>query len=280
MEIHRDRHRFQQACRALRRDGRRVGFVPTMGALHAGHTALMDEASKHADALAVSIFVNPLQFAEGEDLSKYPRTLEADLAACEAHGVALVFTPEPGSMYPQGFSTGVHVGDLSTTLEGEHRPTHFDGVTTVVNKLFMLVGECVAVFGKKDYQQWRIIQRMVRDLDMPVEVIGHEIVREEDGLALSSRNVYLSADERRRALALSEGLKRARQAWNDGDHDPARLEAMARAHIESAFDRIDYVALREATTLGNVEAEHEECVMLAAAHLGRTRLIDNLELRR
>ena len=252
-----------------------------MGALHAGHLALVDHAAaRGATFRAVTIFVNPLQFGEGEDLDRYPRTLEADLKACEVHGVDLVFAPDRDAMYPAGFQTTVTLAEITQSLEGRHRPGHFDGVTTVVTKLFNLVGPCLAVFGRKDYQQWRLIEALVRDLDMPIEVVGHPIVREADGLALSSRNRYLSADERARALGISRGLRAASDAWAAGERNGATLLERARAIVDAAVDRLDYVAIVEPHTLRDVsgEANLEHATLLAAAHVGSTRLIDNLEL--
>ena len=279
MEILRTKAELREACRAARRRGERVGFVPTMGALHAGHTSLMDAAAREGATFVVaSIFVNPLQFAEGEDLDKYPRTLEADKAACEAHGVHALFAPPKGAMYDAGFSSEVRVSGVTAPFEGRHRPEHFNGVTTVVAKLFNLVGESLAVFGRKDFQQWRTIERMARDLDMPVDVHGEPIVREADGLALSSRNRYLSAEERKRALTLSQGLRLAEGAWAKGERNAGALVALARAPIESAFDSIDYVDAATPDDLSPPKAGAESLVLLAAAHLGNTRLIDNIEL--
>lgn len=252
-----------------------------MGALHAGHLALVDHAAaRGATFRVVTVFVNPLQFGEGEDLDRYPRTLEADVAACRDRGADLVFAPTNAAMYPDGFQTQVTVSRVTQPLEGGHRPGHFDGVTTVVAKLFNLVGPSVAVFGRKDYQQWRIIQRMVRDLDMPIEVVGHPIVREADGLALSSRNRYLSADERERALSISKGLRHAHHEWNAGERRALTLVTLARTIIENGVDRTDYVAIVDPETLRSLEddGEVERATLLAAAHVGSTRLIDNLEL--
>lgn len=279
MEVYPTPDAFRAACDAARGAGKRVGLVPTMGALHAGHLALVDHLGRAgADFKAVTIFVNPLQFGEGEDLDRYPRTLEADLAACRARGVDAVFTPTPENMYPAGFSTKVSVGGVSERLEGAHRPGHFDGVTTVVAKLFHAAGPCVAVFGRKDYQQWRVLERMATDLGFPVEVVGHPIVREADGLALSSRNRYLSAEERAKALAIAEGLRAASAAWAEGEREVARLEALARGPVEAAFDRIDYVSAADPESLAPLPARAERAVILVAAHLGGTRLIDNCEL--
>lgn len=271
---------LRAACDAARAAGRRVGLVPTMGALHAGHLSLVEAArARGAGFVALTIFVNPLQFAPTDDLDRYPRTLDADLARCRELGVDTVFAPPNRGMYPEGFSTHVEVEGVTGPLEGVHRPGHFRGVTTVVTKLLNLAGPCVAVFGRKDYQQWRTLAHMVRDLDMPIEVVGAPIVREADGLALSSRNVYLSAEERARALGLVDGLRAAWDAFAAGERDAARLLALARAPVEARFDRIDYVALADAEDLGAVSGAIDgRAVLAGAAHLGGTRLIDNVVL--
>lgn len=269
---------FRRACDDARAEGRRVGLVPTMGALHAGHLSLIDAAQKRADFLAVTIFVNPLQFAEGEDLGRYPRTMESDLEACRARGVDVVFAPEPDTMYPTGFQTEVSVREVTKPLEGDFRPTHFDGVTTVVTKLFNLTGPSVAVFGRKDYQQWKILSRLALDLDMPIEVIGCPIIREADGLALSSRNRYLTGAERERALGIVAGLRAAHDAWAGGERQPDALRALAAAPVEAHFDRIDYVAAVDPETLGPPAARTPRLLLAVAAHLGATRLIDNVVL--
>ncbi|MCB9614937.1 MAG: pantoate--beta-alanine ligase [Sandaracinus sp.] len=279
MQVVREPKAFREACEAARATGARVGLVPTMGALHEGHLSLVDRAAEEgATFRAVTIFVNPLQFAAHEDLGRYPRTLEADLEACRARGVDLVFAPDDGAMYPPGFQTTVTLGELTKPLEGVHRPTHFSGVTTVVTKLFALAGKCVAIFGRKDYQQWRLLERLALDLDLPVDVVGHRIVREADGLALSSRNRYLSSEERQRALAIARGLRAANEAWQAGMRDAAALVEIVRGPVEESFDSVDYVAIAEPTTLEALEGSVTEAVLLVAAHVGRTRLIDNLEL--
>lgn len=274
-----DKLAFRNACEDARTRGLRVGLVPTMGALHEGHLALTREAKARGATFRVAtIFVNPAQFGPGEDFTRYPRTLEADVAKLRAEGVDLVFAPPADAMYPEGFETHVEVERATQPLEGTHRPGHFRGVTTVVAKLFNLTGPCLAVFGRKDYQQWKVLERMVLDLDMPIEVIGHPIVRETDGLALSSRNRYLSEAERTRALALSQGLRAAKDAYDAGERNRATLEAVAREIIAPRFDAIDYVSAAHAQSLATLpEADvGNEVVMLAAAHLGKTRLIDNL----
>ena len=279
MEVCHERAEFSAACERARGEGGRVGLVPTMGALHAGHLSLARAARRDgADFVALTIFVNPLQFAPGEDLDRYPRTLEADLDACRELGVDLVFAPARDAMYPAGFQTEVRVTGITRQLEGEHRPGHFDGVTTVVAKLFANTGRCHAYFGRKDFQQWRIVERMARDLDLPVDVVGMPIVREADGLALSSRNRYLSSDERERALGIARGLRLAHDAWRAGTRHADALSKLVRQEVEPAFDRIDYVALASPDTLERVDGEVNEGVLLIAAHVGKTRLIDNLWL--
>lgn len=267
-------------CDAQRARGRRVGLVPTMGALHEGHLSLVEAARQHgATHVVVSIFVNPLQFGEGEDFDRYPRTLDADIAKLREAGVDAVFAPSPRSMYPQGFQSHVAVEGVTQPLEGAHRPTHFQGVTTVVAKLFNAIGPCVATFGQKDYQQWRVLARMAQDLNMPVDVVGCPIVREEDGLALSSRNRYLSTAERTRATAIFRGLCAARDMYRAGQRDGEALTEAARAPVHAEFDSIDYVALADADDLSPLSGQvAQRCVLLVAAHLGTTRLIDNLVL--
>jgi pantoate--beta-alanine ligase len=271
---------FRAACDAARAAGRRVGLVPTMGALHAGHLSLVEEARRRGcDHVALTIFVNPLQFGPDEDFDRYPRTLDDDLAACRAAGVDMVFAPPRDAMYPPGFATQVTVTRVTELLEGVFRPGHFQGVTTVVAKLFGLAGPCAAVFGRKDYQQWKTLERMARDLDMPIEVVGAAIVREPDGLALSSRNRYLSPDERRRALGIVTGLRAAAEAFGEGERRTEALVNLARGPVEAAFDRVDYVALADADDLSPQEASAgERAVLAVAAHLGPTRLIDNVVL--
>jgi len=267
---------FRRACEDARAGSSKVGLVPTMGALHEGHFSLIDEAKQRADFVAVTIFVNPLQFGPGEDLDRYPRTLESDLAGCRERGVDLVFAPDPGSMYPAQFQTQVSIEELTKPLEGECRPAHFDGVTTVVAKLFNLAGPCAAMFGRKDYQQWKILSRMAHDLDMPIEVVGCPIVRELDGLALSSRNRYLSASERKRALGIASGLRRAHGAWCEGERSPDMLRSLAEEPVQLEFDRVDYVAAVDPETLVTSAESPSRLLIAVAAHLGATRLIDNV----
>jgi pantoate--beta-alanine ligase len=268
------------ATDALRAQGQRVGLVPTMGALHDGHMSLVNAVrAAGATRVVLSVFVNPLQFGPKEDFSKYPRTLDSDLALCREHGVDLVYAPSPEQMYPKGFQTHIAVERVTQPLEGAARPTHFRGVTTVVAKLFNATGPCVAAFGRKDYQQWRTLERMVTDLDMPVRVLGCPIVREVDGLAMSSRNRYLGPDERARATAIYAGLHAASTAFLQGERQVTTLEELARGPITAAFSSVDYVTLAGAEGLeapGDLAADSS--VMLVAARLGATRLIDNAVL--
>lgn len=262
-----------------RRAGERVGFVPTMGNLHEGHLALVRRAAELADRTVVSIFVNPTQFGPGEDYQSYPRTLEEDLDALASAGCDLAFTPSVATMYPYGPEAAVRVSvpGITEILEGERRPGHFDGVATVVTRLFGMAQADVAVFGRKDYQQLAVVERLVRDLAMPVTIEGLETVRENDGLAMSSRNQYLTAGERRRAPALYRALRRVADALADGNREFAQLEHAAAAELESAGFRPEYVAVRR-PDLGPPAEGDRAFVVLGAAHLGRARLIDNILL--
>ena len=262
-----------------RQEGKRIGLVPTMGALHAGHLSLMDYARPQCDLLAASIFVNPLQFDREDDLAGYPRTFERDLELCEAHGVDLVFAPNPENMYPEGFQTSVSVGEMTKGLCGAGRDGHFQGVTTVVMKLFNTVLCDLAVFGEKDYQQLRVIQRMVRDLDMLVEVVGRPTVREEDGLALSSRNKHLSPEERDKALCLSRALKKARSLADAGETSRSRLVAEAEEIIRGTDGaKMEYVEVVDSQSLAPMQKITKPARMCLAVWLGDTRLIDNAPL--
>jgi pantoate--beta-alanine ligase len=272
------------ATLARRETGRPIGFVPTMGALHEGHLTLVREAKKRAPFVAVSIFVNPTQFGPNEDFGRYPRDLASDVAKLASVGADAVFAPEPGAMYPPGEETRVHVGALAAPLCGRFRPGHFEGVATVVAKLFALAGPSVAVFGKKDYQQLAILRRLATDLFFPVEIVGHPIVRETDGLAMSSRNAYLSAPDRLRALGLSRGLDAAWRAFAKGERRAGVLRSLAGAEVEASADSIDYVEITNADSLapfasGNPELRVGERALIAiACRIGATRLIDNVVL--
>jgi pantoate--beta-alanine ligase len=272
---------LRDATDAVRGMGGRLGVVPTMGALHEGHRTLMREASRRASAVCVTIFVNPTQFGPKEDLAKYPRTFEADVAACAGEGVALVFAPEVSEMYPPGEATRVRVSGLTEHLCGASRPGHFEGVATVVTKLFAAVGPSVAVFGRKDYQQLQVIRRMTTDLLLPVEIVGHPTVRENDGLALSSRNVYLSTEDRARALAIPRSLAAAVAAFERGERRAGALGGPVRAAIEAAGLRVDYVSVADPDHLAphaDGDTVGARALVALAAFAGTTRLIDNVVL--
>ena len=259
-----------------RERGLSVGLVPTMGYLHEGHESLMRAAGRDNDRVVVSIFVNPTQFGPNEDLASYPRDMEHDLARCEALGVALVFAPEPEGMYPEGFATSVVVSGLTEGLCGRSRPTHFQGVCTVVSKLFNIVGPDKAYFGRKDAQQLAVIRRMAEDLNMRVEVVGCPIVREPDGLAKSSRNAYLSPEGRRAALVLSRAVRKAGELAASGERDSAAIERAMRAVFDAEpLARVDYIEIVDTRTLKPVTALGEETLVAVAAVVGTSRLIDN-----
>jgi len=264
--------------RQWRAKGLRIGFVPTMGNLHAGHLALVARARQRADRCVVSIFVNPLQFGAGEDFAGYPRTLESDRQQLQTARVDLLFTPEVTELYPRGQATQtrVEVPDLSYILCGASRPTHFVGVTTVVCKLLNMVQPDLALFGEKDYQQLLVIQRMVEDLAMPIKIEGIPIVREADGLAMSSRNGYLSPEQRRQAPQLYRILRQVSQAVAAGNRDYPQLEQQARSELTAAGLRPDYVSIRRAGDLALPGPADRQLRVLAAAYLGQARLIDNL----
>lgn len=273
---------LRDRIRNARDTGRRIAFVPTMGNLHAGHLTLVEAARAHGDLVVASIFVNPLQFGPNEDLDAYPRTLEADQQSLAAAGTCLLFAPPVHEMYPDGtaLQTRVAVPALGDLLCGASRPGHFEGVATVVTKLFAIVAPDVAVFGRKDFQQLTIIRRLVRDLSLPVEIVGIPTVRAEDGLALSSRNGYLSPDERARAPALQRTLRHIGDAILAGADDHAALEQLGRTQLEAAGLRPDYLSVRRSTDLQPAGPGDDALVVLAAAWLGRTRLIDNIEIER
>jgi len=269
---------MRQWSAQARRAGETIALVPTMGALHAGHLSLMLEARKRASNLVVSLFVNPTQFAPGEDLTRYPRTWEADCALMESARVDAVFAPSVEEMYPPGTQTWVEVSELTRELCGRYRPGHFRAVTTVVAKLFNLVQPHLAIFGAKDYQQLLAVRQMVRDLDFDIEIVAMPIVREPDGLALSSRNAYLSADERLRALSLSRGLRAAAALFERGERNPLVLGAAARQELAAAGVAPQYVEVRDAATLADVDRICSPVVVAIAAVIGTTRLIDNMVL--
>jgi len=262
---------------AARQSGRSIGCVPTMGALHAGHISLVEAARRETDFVVVTIFVNPTQFGPHEDFTKYPRPLERDLELCRDAGVDLVFHPEVATVYPTGATTSVDVGGVTSVLEGAFRPGHFRGVATIVLKLFNMVQPDVAFFGQKDFQQQLVIKQMVRDLDVPVRVQTCPTKREADGLAMSSRNVYLSPTERQTALLLSQALQLANSLAHDAQSTPSDIEAAMRRLLESETGvRIDYAVLVDPHTLAPLERLQSPMVALIAARVGTTRLIDNL----
>lgn len=268
-----------------RSGGRTVGIVPTMGALHDGHLSLVRLSKAKCDVTIATIFVNPTQFGPGEDLKRYPRDLEKDMSLLSGEGCDAVFTPEVPQMYPEGFSTYVQPPEVGLSLEGKHRPDHFRGVTTIVLKLFNCLPATHAFFGRKDYQQWKVIEAMVRDLDVGIDVLAGGIVREDDGLAMSSRNAYLSTEQRQTALLLSSALQKAKSAFESGQRSIDVLQAEMRqvlAGIDSnnaGVDKIDYAVIVDADNLSPIASiENKQAVALIAAWVGKTRLIDNLLL--
>jgi pantoate--beta-alanine ligase len=280
MRTYNSNSQLKSALRSVRSNGQTIGFVPTMGNLHEGHLDLVRKARQLCDVVVVSIFVNPLQFGPSEDLDAYPRTLAADKEKLFAAGVQILYAPGVDDIYPEGMhvQTIVHVPDLGDTLCGSSRPGHFDGVTTVVSKLFNIVQPDVAVFGEKDFQQLSIVRKMVKDLCMPISVVGVATIRDEDGLAKSSRNGYLSFEQRRVAPILNQTLNSCREAIACGFDNFLQLESHARMKLLQAGFEPDYFAIRDARTLRTVTEDTEEIAILAAARLGSTRLIDNVRL--
>ncbi|MDH4040692.1 MAG: pantoate--beta-alanine ligase [Gammaproteobacteria bacterium] len=271
---------LQSALQRFRQNGQSIAFVPTMGNLHEGHINLVRKARSVCDVVVVSIFVNPLQFGPNEDLDAYPRTMAADKEKLFSEGVQVLYAPEVTEIYPEGMAiqTQVRVPDLSDTLCGSSRPGHFDGVTTVVAKLFNIVQPDVAVFGEKDYQQLSIVRKMVRDLCLPVRIVGVATTRDEDGLAKSSRNGYLSPEQRHIAPVIHQTLNSCREAIACGFDNFLQLESHARMKLLQAGLEPDYFAIRDASTLRAVTENTEEIAILAAARLGSTRLIDNVRI--
>lgn len=277
MEIIRTTAWMKEHARSARVGGRTIGLVPTMGALHAGHMSLVQRAKQECSHVVASFFVNPKQFGPHEDLTKYPRTFDADLARLNDAGVDAVFSPEAAEIYPPGFSSYVHVEELSERLEGKSRPGHFRGVATVVLKLLQIVQPHFAYFGRKDAQQARIIQQMVRDLNIDTEIVLCPIVREPDGLALSSRNVYLDPKQRRAATALSRALNAAKQRMEYGERNSAALLSAIRAVLDAEpLVRADYAELVDAETFEPTVRVSRSSYALIAAYVGKTRLIDNM----
>ena len=280
MRVVRTLETVRRQSRAWRREGETVAFVPTMGYLHEGHLSLMRLARRRADRVIASIFVNPTQFAPTEDFEAYPRDTARDLRLARAEGVDLCFVPDTGSMYRPGHRTEVHVTGLEAVLEGKTRPTHFAGVALVVLKLLHIVEPDILVLGQKDAQQAVVLETMIADLDLPVRVIRGRTVRERDGLALSSRNVYLSSEDRKAAPVLYRALRRARRAVQDGERSAARVLALVRREVaREPRVRLDYVAAVDARTLREVKRLRGRILIPIAAYLGKTRLIDNVEFR-
>ncbi len=276
MQIVRNIDDLRQAVANLRISGAPVAMVPTMGALHSGHIALVDAARARGCQVVVSIFVNPTQFGVNEDLDAYPRREAADVALLEAAGAALLWAPDVATMYPAGFATSISVSGVSERWDGAARPGHFAGVATVVSKLLLQIWPDIAFFGEKDFQQLAVIRRMVADLDIGIEIVGVPTQRDDDGVALSSRNAYLTPDERIAARALPRALGDARATIERGGEVDAALAAAVARLAEAGFDPIDYVALVDAASLEPIEALDGPARLIAAAKLGRTRLIDNL----
>lgn len=272
---------MQQASDAIRMKGESLALVPTMGFLHEGHLMLMRAAKDHCDRLVVSLFVNPTQFGPNEDFEAYPRNTQGDLRKTEDVGADMVFMPSAKEMYPQGAQTSVVVKDLPHHLCGLSRPGHFDGVTTVVAKLFHIVKPHAAVFGQKDYQQLAVISRMVMDLDMDIRIIGVPTVREADGLAMSSRNSYLSPEERTSALSLKKSLDLAQRLFREGEKNAQKIKDFVRSYIlEHPHTEIDYIALCDPITLEDVNTLTDGTLMALAVRVGKTRLIDNGRLKK
>lgn len=278
MQILRETIALRDLTRDWRGAGQRIALVPTMGALHAGHMALIDAARANADKVIATIFVNPMQFGPAEDLALYPRQEEADSELLKAHGCDAVWLPSVEDIYPPGFATTVTVAGVSERWDGQSRPGHFAGVATVVAKLLIAVGPDAALFGEKDFQQLAVIRRMVSDLGLPVEIVGVPTMRDGDGLALSSRNAYLTAEQRAGALALPRALEEARASIESGEYILAStLLAVAKAKLgEAGFTKVDYLALVDADTLEPLDHARGKMRLIAAATIGKTRLIDNI----
>ena len=270
----------RREVRKARGMGLRVGLVPTMGALHEGHASLIRAARAECGYVAVSLFVNPAQFGPGEDLARYPRPIQNDLAVCRREGADLVFAPAAAEMYPEGFATTVRIAGLSEKMCGAFRPGHFDGVCTVVAKLLAIVQPDAAYFGEKDAQQLAIVRRMAADLNLPLEIRGCPLVREPDGLAMSSRNAYLSPEERQQALAISAALADTRKAIESGERDAAAVADMLRRRLQAARGvELQYVAVVDPDTLADLDRIGGQALVAVAAKVGATRLIDNVLLR-
>lgn len=276
MKVVKTINEVREQVKEWRKNGESVALVPTMGYLHRGHASLIKKAKSENSRVVVSIFVNPIQFGENEDLDKYPRDLNHDSEVCREYGADLIFNPEPEEMYGKNFQSFVEVNQITTGLCGAKRPGHFRGVTTVVSKLFNIVKPDKAYFGEKDAQQLAVIKKMVCDLNFDIKVIGCPIIREEDGLALSSRNVYLNAEERKAALILNKALKACKASMESGIDNVEKLKNAMKTLIESEkLAKIDYIEIVDSKTLENVETVEEEVLVAIAVYIGKTRLIDN-----
>lgn len=276
MELIRNPKQMQGRSLELEKLGKRIGFVPTMGALHEGHLSLVDVAKNYSDIVVMSIYLNPAQFGPNEDLANYPKSFERDIELAKSKGVDIIFCPDNAEMYPDGFQTSVVTTKLTKRLCGASRPAHFQGVTTVVLKLFNIVRPNIAVFGEKDYQQLKVIEQMTKDLNLAVKIVPAPIVREEDGLAMSSRNENLSPEERRAARSINEALNWAKTAVKNGETNPAALISEIRGRIEGTkTGKIDYIAICDPETLEELEEVKPPFLLAVAAYFGKTRLIDN-----
>lgn len=279
MQIISNIQQMQAMTSSFKREGKRIAFVPTMGFLHEGHASLLREGRKNGDVLILSIFVNPIQFGVNEDLDRYPRDMERDCRIAAECGVDIVFTPDAAGMYPPGFQTGVTVRDVSLPLCGASRPGHFDGVATVVTKLFNIVQPDMAFFGRKDYQQLAVIRRMVLDLSMPVEIVGMPIIREADGLAMSSRNAYLSQEQRQSSLCLHRSIVAVRKMFATGERRADVLRKVVQETIrQEPSVLIEYIEFRDGSTLNEQETVDNSTLLALAVKAGQTRLIDNTVL--
>lgn len=280
MELINDPKAMQTRSNKLRKNGKTIAFVPTMGALHEGHLSLVDVGKRSADIAVMSIYLNPKQFGPNEDISSYPSNLEMDLELARSRGVDIVFFPSDNAIYPEGFQTYVETSEIAKELCGSLRPNHFRGVTTVVLKLFNIVKPDFAIFGEKDFQQLKTIEQMVKDLDLDIEIIPAPIVREEDGLAMSSRNRYLTPDERLKARSINEALNLAKNIVKSGEQDLDKIVDCVRSHIESTdIAKIDYVKICDPETMEELTTLKTPALLAIAAHFGRARLIDNCILR-
>ncbi len=279
MQIFRNPLDLQEFIKEEKRKGKLISLVPTMGYLHEGHLSLMREAKKYGDILIVSIFVNPTQFGPNEDLDKYPRDFQGDESKCNSVGVDIIFYPTPENMYPENYQTYVEVQEVTKNLCGASRPTHFRGVTTVVAKLFNITLPDYAFFGEKDFQQLVVIKRMVKDLNFPVKIIGCPIIREKDGLAMSSRNKYLSENERKQALSLFKAITRVKELFNKGERDSSNLIREATMIIKNEpLTQIDYIKVVDIETMKDIATIEKNALFALAVKIGNTRLIDNCKL--